>query len=53
MSTTCMVCAVDGLIGADAVGVVHELQEGLSAATAHFLELTAVPLLRPPCSAGV
>ena len=38
-----MVGPVHDLVGTDTVGVIHELQEGLSAATAHFLELPAVP----------
>ena len=47
-----MLNVVDFLAGTDSVGVIHELQEGLSAATAHLLVLTSVPLLRLPAERG-
>lgn len=47
-----MVGPVHDLVGTDTVGVIHELQEGLSAATAHLLVLTSVPLLRLPAERG-
>ena len=43
-----MLNTVDGLARADAVGVIHELQERLPAAAAHLLELAAVPSLPLP-----
>ena len=43
-----MVGPVHDLVGADAVGVVHELQERLAAVSAHLLELAAVPVLPLP-----
>ena len=43
-----MIHAVHNLVGADAVGVVHELQERLAAVAAHLPELAAVPVLPLP-----
>ena len=43
-----VVSPVHDLVGADAVGVIHELQERLAAVAAHLLELTAVPVLPLP-----
>ena len=43
-----VVGSVHNFVGADAVGVVHELQEGRPAVSAHLLELPAVPVLPLP-----
>ena len=43
-----VVGAVYDLVGADAVGVVLEFQEGLPTVSAHLPELTAVPSLPMP-----
>lgn len=43
-----VVSPVHDLVGTDTVGVVHELQERLSAVAAHLLEMTALPVLPLP-----
>ena len=45
-----VVGSVHDLVGADAIGVIHELQERLAAVAAHLLELAAVPSLPMPAS---
>ena len=43
-----VVGSVYDLVCANAVGVIHELQEGLAAVAAHLSELPAVPVLPLP-----
>ena len=47
-----VVGTVYDLVGADAVGVIPELDKRLSAVAAHLLELTAVPVLQLPAERG-